>query len=723
MKKERAKRMTATLLTVLMLFSLAACKGNTDTPPANSQTPDPGVETTAPTEPAFEVHETDEDIYFAALGDFYDAYQLAMEADTVSERHALLAVAEAKVLESGVGAPLYGPTAGYTFTRLVTKSGGYAPWRGSMTDYAQYVITNEIISSEDNAYIQQLWTDCLGTGTYIEKAKAYLTEKGYTFADTYTGTFTDSATTWDIYAASTSTDAGLIAPTYDYLFAYNAEGELVPRLATGYEIGDDGRTYTIHIREGLTWVDSQGRKVADLTADDWLASSQHLLDLGGGYSLRTYVVGAAEYASGESTDFSTVGIKALDDYTLQYTLIEPTTYFHTMFQSSTFSPLCRSYFLSQGGAFGISEYAEAAASPSYSYGTDQNHIAYCGQFLCTNVTERNSVTYVLNESYWNAENATLKAIKLVYDDGSDTNRAYENFMNGITVSMYLKTAYMETAKANGDFEKYAGITDTGRASFLFWFNLNRQTYANVADGAAPSRKTDIEKEVSRAALQNEHFRLAMSHSIDRATYIAQNIGEDLKTVSIRNTLTPGTYVSLEEDATIEINGVPTTFPAGTWYGEIVQAQLDADDFHVTVWDGENKTSDGWDGWYNPEQAAEEMAIAVQELASIGYEVSADAPIVIDFPYSDFSEIGQNQAFVLKTCIEDATGGLVRFDLIPLNNSSESSNVAVNTNSGAEHNCDMGGLGAIGSDYGDPQCYTEALLPYGDGYLTPHLGLW
>lgn len=43
-------------------------------------------------------------------------------------------------------------------------------------------------------------------------------------------------------------------------------------------------------------------------------------------------------------------------------------------------------------------------------------------------------------------------------------------------------------------------------------------------------------------------------------------------------MTPGTYVSLEEDATIDINGVATTFPAGTWYGEIVQAQLDADEF-------------------------------------------------------------------------------------------------------------------------------------------------
>ena len=146
-----------------------------------------------------------------------------------------------------------------------------------------------------------------------------------------------------------------------------------------------------------------------------------------------YIDGMTAYATGETTDFSTVGVKAIDDYTLQYTLVEPCTYFMSMFQDLTFLPMCRSYFLSQGGAFGIAEYAEASASPSYTYGIDQNHIAYCGQFLCTNLTERNSVNYVLNESYWNADNVSITSIQLSYDDGTDTNRAYTDFMNGDTV--------------------------------------------------------------------------------------------------------------------------------------------------------------------------------------------------------------------------------------------------------------------------------------------------
>lgn len=722
--KKWMKKLIAITLCLSMVAALAACGGNNDTVTNNNDTSsENNVSSEGTTGDGFAVADTDEEIYMNNFSDFYAAYLQAMEADTVSERHALLAVAEAKALEASGGTPMYGPTAGYQMTRLVYRSSGYAPWRGTMANYGQYVITNEIITAEDNEYLKSLWKETSGTGTYIAEAKEYLSGKGYTFCDTMTGTFSDNATTWNIFTASTANDSSMIFPSLDYLFAYDAEGQLTPRLATGYEISDDGKTYTIYLREGLSWVDSQGRKVANLTADDWVAAAQHQADIQDYYTLGLYVDGMTEYATGETTDFSTVGVKALDDYTLQYTLINPCTYFLTMFQSIEFLPLCRSYFLSQGGAFGINEYAEAAASSSYVYGTDQNHIAYCGQFLCTNVTEKNSVSYVLNESYWNAENADVKAIQLIYDDGSDTNRGYTDFMNGVTISFGLQSSHLETAKNNGDFEKYVTTTETGRATFLFWFNLHRQAYANMADGAAPSQKTDEEKEVSTAALQNKHFRLALAHSIDRATYIAQNVGEDLKSISIRNTITPGTYVSLEEDTTIDINGEPVTFPAGTWYGAIVQAQLDADEFPVTVWDEENETSDGWDAWYNPELAAEELSVAIEELASIGYEVTTENPIVIDYPYMAFNEVGQNQAYVLKICIEEALGGYVRFDLLPLNNATERLNVWNNANSGAEFNYDIGGLGTIGSDHGDPQCYTEGLLPYGDGSLTKRMGLW
>ena len=737
------KKIIALVLIAALLLSAVACSGGAattatsgdgsannaaagDSQPA-SQPAASGSEaaTAAEVEKApFVVADTDEEIYMNSMGEFYNAFiKATTEANSLSERYALLAVAEAKILESGIGTPMYGGTAGYNFTRIVYNTPGYAPWRGSMTDYSQMVLTEEIIKTEDYNAVKEIWLETVGTGTYVEKAKAYLASKGYTFRDTYTGTFVDNPTTWDIFAAATSNDSGIINPTRDLLYAYNPEGEMSPHLAESCEISDDGLVYTMKIRPNQIWVDSQGRKVADVKADDWVAAAQHAADLQDCYTMNNYIVGMTEYLSGETTDFSTVGVKAVDDLTLQYTLKEPATYFMSLLQTNEFAPLCRDYFLSQGGAFGLAEFSEASAQPSYLYGIDQNHIAYCGQFLCTNMTEKNSVTYVLNENYWNAANVDLKNAKLIFSDSSDVTRFYDDFMNGTIVSMYLNTQRLELAKQRGDFEKYAYINDVGKITFQLWFNLHRQTYANMADGAAPSRKSDAAKALSCAAQQNSHFRLAVGHAIDRVTYISQNVGDDLSTMSIRNFYTPGTYVKLDEDATIDINGTATTFPAGTWYGAIVQAQLDADNFPLKGWDAEKLTTDGWDGWYNPELAKQELALAIEDLKSVGFEVTKDNPIIIDLPYADFNEVGQNQAYVLKTCIEAPFDGLVIVDTIPLNNNTEFFNVLNNTNNGSEVNYDIGGLGATGSSHGDPVCYLDLLLPYGDGYWTQRIGLW
>lgn len=674
---------------------------------------------------AFTLAYDDEEIYMNALGGFYDLYEQALEADSISERTAQMAIAEAKFLESGVGAPLYTSGAAYEMARIAYRTGGYALWSGDQVDYTQCLITNEIIRAEDNAQLKKLWNDLVGTGTYAESARAYLEEQGYTFADTYTDTFDEIGTTWDILSTSNAIDTQWVEPAVDNLYAYDSEGALVPRLATDYEVSDDGLTYTFHIREGVIWTDSQGRKVADLVADDWVAAAQHIADTVSNHteSLNGYIAGMAEYINGETTDFSTVGIKALDDHTLQYTLNGECPYFMSMIPGASFLPMSRSYYLSQGGVFGLSEYETNSASATYLYGTDQDHIAYCGPYLCTNITDKNSATYVANEDYWNADNITVKSLKWTYDDGSDTTRAYTNFINGITTILVLKTAQVETAKADGYFDEYAYICDAGTNVFLLWCNLHRQTYANVGDGGAVSTKNEEENEITYAALQNQHFRLALAYALDRATYRAQTLGEDLKYACLRNSVVPGTFAVLEEDVTADINGESVTFKAGTFYGEILQTQLTADGYPIRVWNEETKSGDGFDGWYNPEAAAAELGLAIEELSSLGIEVTEDKPIVIDYPYAAYTETAANTAFVLKASIEDSLGGLVQINLIECNDSTEYYNVWYYTQSASEYNYDLGLGGGLGFDYGDPQSCLDSLLPYGDGYLTEYFGLW
>lgn len=722
--KDRMRRITALLLCLLMTFSLAACGnnsggGNTEpTGGANGAAEADGVES----ETASGILTDDESIYMDALGEFYDAYLRAFEAETLSERQALMALAEAKFLESGVGTPLYTAGGGYKMSRLAFRTGGYISWMGDRVNYEQMVLTNEIITKEDYAHLEDMWYELAGTGTYTESVKAYLAERGYTFADTYTATFDGVGTTWDFLSSGDTLDDESFV---DFLYKYNSEGELVPRLATSCDVSEDGLTYTFHIREGVIWTDSQGRKVADLVADDWVAAAQHLADTGANAidNLNGLVVGISEYLSGEITDFSNVGIKAVDDHTLQYTLTEECPYFMTMVAENAFMPMSRTYYVSQGGVFGIAEYDAATASASYVYGTNQDHIAYCGPYLCTNVTDKNSVTYVANPDYWNAENVAVKNVNMIYDDGSDVTREYNDFLNGVGATMMLDTAQLAMAREDGTYDKYVIIAGNGMNIFLLWFNLHRQNYANIADGAVASPKTEEQKEVSAAAFQNQHFRLALAYSIDRATYQSQSVGEDLKEVSLRNGYVPGTFISLAEDVTVDINGESVTFPAGTFYGEIVQAQVDADGYPFKVWDAENNSSDGFDGWYSPENAMAELELAIEELAAMGYEVSAEEPIQIDYPYASYHEIAANQGYVMKTSIETALGGLVQVNLLDCTDGTEFQNTWFNTQNGSEYNYDMGGMGGIGADFGDPETFLDGLLPYGDGFATPKMGLW
>ncbi|MCD8022983.1 MAG: ABC transporter substrate-binding protein, partial [Lachnospiraceae bacterium] len=574
----------------------------------------------------------------------------------------------------------------------------------------------------DYEYLRTLWNELHGTGTYRESAKQYLEEQGYTFTDTYQNTFSSLPSTWDLLSTSSAFDAMPVVDTTCGLLEYNSEGIQEPALATSYEVSDDGLTYTFHIREGQIWVDSQGRKVADLVADDWVAGMNHMMDTQCGLEnlISGLIEGATAYIYGESTDFDTVGVKATDDYTLVYTLEYPCSYFASMLSYAAFLPMSRSYYISQGGQFGMDVWN---MSENYTYGTDKDHIAYCGAFLLTNVTDKNSMNYSQNESYWNAENVAIKQINQYYNDGSDATKSYTDFNNGLLTAVSLSGARLELAKNDGNFEKYGWIQPAGVSSGLVSFNLNRQAYSNFNDGDCASSQTEEQKELTHAAVNNQHFRLAMAYAFDRATYNAVSEGEDLKYVILRNTFVPGDFVILENDATVEVNGESVTFPAGTNYGEIVQAQLDADGYPITAWDSEAMTSDGFDGWFNVDNAKAEMEIAIAELASIGYEVTAENPIMIDKIAGTYSESASNLAVAYKTMIEGTFDGLVQINIIDASSDSVYNYSAVYCDTGAECNFDISFDAGVGPDYGDPCTYLDYFLPYHDGLETIYLGLW
>ena len=728
------KRVLCALLALVMVLGFVGCKNNGDdkTTPAPNNTNKPAESevpaTTVPTTelPTGDYNAMSAAIYDAQLGAFNTLYQAAKEETNVSKRYALMAQAEAKLLEAAVLIP--GTTNGgnYGLSRVAKRSASTVLWGNDSDRFHNVLVTTELITAEDQTHLKAMWNEVRGTGTYTQKAIDYLTEKGYTLKNTYNMGYASDPKTWDALATSRSADSEAIVNTYDGLVEYDNENEIKPALAESWEVSEDGLTYTFHIRQGAKWVDAQGREVADVKADDFVAGMQHMLDAGGGleYLVENIIVNALEYNTGDVTDFAEVGVKATDDNTVVYTLCQPTSYFITMLGYNVFAPMSRTYFESKGGVFGKDDYKAAVDAGTVKYGQTVNDIAYCGPYTVTNHTAENTIVFQANPTYWNKDNITIKTLTWKFNDGKDPTKAYEDTKAGTLDGCGLSSASLEACKADGNFEKYCTVSDTDATSFVLFLNLNRNAYANFNDETkAVSTMTDDQKKRTDVAMLNVHFRRAIGMGLDIATYNGQVVGEELKLNSVRNSYTPGNFVALEEDVTIEINGESKTFAKGTYYGEIMQAQIDADGVKIKVWDAENQTSDGFAGWHNPANAYEELQQAITELKEFGVEISKDNPIVMDLPYYSGNDIYTNRAQTLKKSVEEALQGCVVVNLVSCADAQEWYYAGYYTESGKDANYTLYDVSGWGPDYGDPATYLDTMLGDGAGYMAKCLGIF
>ena len=741
------KKFLSLVLALAMVFSLAACTGNADptNPPADNPTnaPDDGSEQGGLGEYVPFTYE-EQVVYDTALGEFYNAFMKAKAAVTTSERYALMAVAEAKLLESGVLIPVQGDGGRYGIRHVVPRTIPSVGWGSDSDRLASMIVVEELLKTADAKEVTSLWNELAGTGTFEEEVKKLLEEKGYTLADSVDYIYTSDPSTWDYLATWQSTQSEPTCFLEDGLVNYDMENVMQPSLAESWEVSDDGLTYTFHIREGVKWVDSQGREVADVQADDWVAGLQHCADCGGGAAeMLSSLVGMSDYLDGTTSDFSQVGVTAVDKYTLEYKLTAPMPYFlSALTYIGLGGPLSRSYYESQGGKFGT-EFDPA--DTNYTYGQTPNNIAYCGPMLVTSWTANNSIVYKANPSYWNPDALNIHELTWKYWDGQDVLQPYYDVKDGKLASIALSAERLEQCKKDGLFEEYAVLsTNSTGSTYNGYYNLNRGRYANyddetkgVSNKTADSAKeidlqegvytSDILDDAARwhSAINNQNFRLALTFAFDRGEYLAQANGEDLKYNSMRNTFVPGTFVALEEEVTLDIG----TFPAGTWYGAIVQAQLDADGFAIKVWDPNADdgvgSSDSFDGWYNVSAAKEYLAKAVEELAAEGIEVTAENPIQLDIMFQSSNQTYVNQFNAYKKCIEENLDGMVQVNLMGFDDRNDYLSSSYFPTSGFDYDYDMSLASGWSADYADPGNFLETLVPPpdGTGYVTMSFGLW
>lgn len=465
----------------------------------------------------------------------------------------------------------------------------------------------------------------------------------------------------------------------DGLFSNDKYGNLIPAVAENWEVSKDGLTYTYKIRKGVKWFTSDGEEYAEVTAKDFVNGLKHAADKKSQaiYLAENSVKGLADYLSGTSTDFSTVGVKAVDDYTLQYTLNQSEPYWNSKMVYSIFWPLNEEFEKSKGSDF---------AKP-----TDPTSLLYNGPFLLKALTAKSSVEFVKNEQYWDKENVHIDTVTLAYYDGSDQESLERNFTNGAYSKARLFPTSSNYAKVEEDYKDNIYYTQPEAGIAGLGVNIDRQSYTYT------SKSTDLEKNSTRKALLNKDFRQALNFAFDRSSYSAQINGKDGATLAVRNLFVKPDFVSAGEKT----------------FGDLVAAQLPA---YGDEWKGVN-LADGQDGLFNVDKAKTEFAKAKKALEAEGVQFPIHLDIPVDQTVKNF--VARIQSF--KQSIETVLGAENVVIDIQQMTTDELHNVTYYAANAAAEDWDLSGAVGWNPDFEDPSTYLDILKSTSGETTKSYLG--
>ena len=181
------KKLLSLLVAVLLVVALAACKTEAPTTTAPS-----GGDTTTVDPDAFDLEAYVADstaIYNSVYAEFKTAYAAAKaETTDIAKRFALMAIAEAKLIETGTLLPLTSRGGNYAISRVVPYSITPALWGNDSSRYHQALIVNETpLTEAERNELKAIYATAKGTGTYEALAKAWLLTHNYTLNETYGG--------------------------------------------------------------------------------------------------------------------------------------------------------------------------------------------------------------------------------------------------------------------------------------------------------------------------------------------------------------------------------------------------------------------------------------------------------------------------------------------------------------------------------------------------------
>ena len=474
----------------------------------------------------------------------------------------------------------------------------------------------------------------------------------------------------------------------DGLLENNSKGQLVGALAETWEANEDSTVWTFHIRPGVQWVTSTGETFGEVTAEDFVTGLRHAAEFDSGTA--TVVFGAIAgyqeyYEGGDFSDeaWANVGIKAVDDYTVEYTMESPVPYFASMTTYSILYPINREFLESKGTGCALGSPDPTACE----FGTTApDSILYNGGFILDTFDLKSQTVMVKNEQYWDVENVHLDSVTYIYDDGSDPYSTIRGFEQGTYASAALNASWEDYADYEAKYEGY--ITEDMPNGYVFGvnFNFNRQKFEHTnyaTDEAA--------RENTHNAILNENFRKAVRAAYDVIAKNSVNQVESVAKAMSRN-----------------INDVPNLVSTsdGTPYVTLIEEAY-------TTSTGETvDLGDGQYPWLDKEAALAYIEAAKAEGITF--------PVHLDMLVSETSDSLVKEAQSMKQSIEENTDGQIIIEIV-MRPADTVNAVAYDTTNYADADFDISTYTGWGPDYLDPKTFVDIYSPT-VGYYMHACGL-
>lgn len=297
------------------------------------------------------------------------------------------------------------------------------------------------------------------------------------------------------YLKNTNSDGiALFYSIMDGLIEFDRFGEMIPCIAADWTVSNDELTYTFHLRDDVKWYDWKGNAVGTVKAQNFVDGIKWILnpDHASSNSKTVYDVikNAKEFYEGDITDFSQVGVKAIDDTTVEYTLYQPTPYFIKELSFPCFFPVDGDFLEEQGEMFGL----------------DKESILYCGAYLLTSYEPQSERVLEANPDYWNYDVISIGRLNYKYNSEANSIGA-ELFTRGEINDFLLPGSILDEWMEDPEKKEMIRPNNLTNMSYFIGFNFD------------PNYDETYKPEDWKIAVNNENFRQSIFHGFDREAAI------------------------------------------------------------------------------------------------------------------------------------------------------------------------------------------------------------